>query len=106
LRYSRGELWKAPIGKQREELTEILLLASWFAIVIVHAVNLVCSLPNLVRERWVLDSPEDYEFILEVAKRLGNGRNPPSYLQILSILDKEPSLRTINNIVLSQRALL
>jgi len=62
-----------------------------------HAVNLVCSLPNLVRERWVLDSPEDYEFILEVAKRLGNGRNPPSYLQILSLLDKEPSLRAINN---------
>src|SRR5882672_8460408 len=62
-----------------------------------HAVNLVCSLPNLVRERWVLDSPEDYEFILEIAKRLGNGRNPPSYLQILSLLDKEPSLRTINN---------
>src|SRR5882672_8460409 len=33
-RYSRGELWKAPIGKQREELTEILLHASWLAIVI------------------------------------------------------------------------
>jgi len=62
-----------------------------------HAVNLVCSLPNLARERWVLDSPEDYEFILEIAKRLGGGRNPPSYLQILSILDKEPSLRAINN---------
>src|SRR5882762_4041481 len=62
-----------------------------------HAVNLVCSLPNLVRERWVLDRPENYEFILEVAKRLGNGRNPPSYLQILSLLDKEPSLRAINS---------
>jgi glutamate-1-semialdehyde 2,1-aminomutase len=58
--------------------------------------NLVCSLPNLVNERWVLDSPEDYDFILEVAKRLGNGRNPPSYLQIVSLLDKEPSLRKIN----------
>src|SRR5258707_8566005 len=33
-RYSRGQLWKVPIGKQLEELTEILLLASWFVTVI------------------------------------------------------------------------
>lgn len=59
--------------------------------------NLVCSLPNLVKERWVLDSPEDYDFIVEVAKRLDSLSHPPSYLQILSILDKAPSLRAINS---------
>jgi len=31
------------------------------------AANLVCPLPDLHRERWVLDSPEDYEFVRAVA---------------------------------------
>lgn len=60
------------------------------------AANLVCPLPSLVRERWVLDSPEDYDFIREVAKRLGDSGQSPGYLQILSILDKEPWIRKIN----------
>lgn len=62
------------------------------------AANLVCPLPDLVRERWVLDSPEDYELVKEIARRL-----PPaswltlSYMQILNILDKEPWIRNINS---------
>jgi glutamate-1-semialdehyde 2,1-aminomutase/spore coat polysaccharide biosynthesis protein SpsF len=60
------------------------------------AANLVCGVPDLVRERWVLDSPEDYDFVREVAKMLGDSGTPPSYLQILSILDKEPWIRKIN----------
>jgi glutamate-1-semialdehyde aminotransferase/spore coat polysaccharide biosynthesis protein SpsF (cytidylyltransferase family) len=58
------------------------------------ATNLTCPLPGLVAERWVLDSPEDYDFIQEVAKRL---TGLPNYLDILKILDKEPDLRKINN---------
>jgi len=34
LRYHAGELWKAPIGKQREELTEILVTRFMVRIVI------------------------------------------------------------------------
>lgn len=61
------------------------------------AANLVCGLPTLHGERWVLDSGEDLQFIREVAKRLGDSGNPPSYLQILSILEAEPWIRKINS---------
>lgn len=61
------------------------------------AANSVCPVPNLVAERWVLDSPEDLEFVRAVAKKLGDTGQPPSYLQILSILDKEPWIRKINS---------
>lgn len=60
------------------------------------AANLVCPVPDMVSERWVLDSPEDLEFVREVAKRLGDSGTPPSYLQILSLLDREPWIRKIN----------
>jgi len=60
------------------------------------AANCVCPVPDLARERWVLDSPEDYDFAKEVAKRLGDSGTPPNYLQILSILDQEPWIRKIN----------
>lgn len=60
------------------------------------AANLVCPVPDLVRERWVLDSPEDLEFVREVAKRLGDSGTPPGYLQILSLLDRDPWIRQIN----------
>jgi spore coat polysaccharide biosynthesis protein SpsF (cytidylyltransferase family) len=60
------------------------------------AANLVCGLPGLDRERWVLDSPEDYEFIKQVVKRISD-EGPPSYLEILEVLNKEPWLRDINS---------
>src|SRR6266446_2683668 len=59
------------------------------------AADLTCPLPGLVAERWVLDSPEDYEFIKEIIKRIGD-EDPPSYLDILRLLDKEPWLRDLN----------
>jgi spore coat polysaccharide biosynthesis protein SpsF (cytidylyltransferase family) len=61
------------------------------------AANLVCPLPALVGHRWVLDSPEDYEFLQKVAERLSNPTKPVSYLEILKILDKEPWLKDINS---------
>jgi len=63
------------------------------------AANLTCPLPGLVDERWVLDSPEDYEFIKEVMKHFQYRDDPASYasyLDILRVLDKEPWLRDIN----------
>jgi glutamate-1-semialdehyde 2,1-aminomutase/spore coat polysaccharide biosynthesis protein SpsF len=61
-----------------------------------HCVNLTCPLPDLHRERWVLDSPEDLEFIRQVIRRMPNSSSIPSYLDILAVLDKEPELRKIN----------
>jgi glutamate-1-semialdehyde 2,1-aminomutase/spore coat polysaccharide biosynthesis protein SpsF len=58
------------------------------------AANLVCPLPKLDRERWVLDSPQDHTFITAISHRLGlRGISHPSYLDILAILDEEPWLR-------------
>src|SRR6266478_4702347 len=59
------------------------------------AANVICPLPDLVNERWVLDSPEDYKFIKEIIERISD-EDPPSYLEILKALDKEPWLRDIN----------
>ncbi len=61
----------------------------------ISAANLTCLLPDLVAERWVLDSPEDYKFIKEIINRISD-EDPPSYLAILKVLDKEPWLRDIN----------
>ena len=60
------------------------------------AANLVCPLPDLHRERWVLDSPEDYEFVRAVAERLAYTWSPPSYLDILSVLGRFPDIRKLN----------
>lgn len=57
--------------------------------------TITCPLPNQHKERFVLDSPEDLKLIVEIASRLSNS-TPPSFLQILNILDKEPWLRDIN----------
>ena len=60
------------------------------------AANLVCPLPHLERERWVLDSPEDYEFCKALAKHLKRGGINWGYLGILKVLDEHPELREIN----------
>src|SRR5882762_617215 len=56
--------------------------------------NLVCPLPGLHKERWVLDTTDDYKFCQEVALRLSEW--PARYLEILTILQMEPNLRSIN----------
>jgi glutamate-1-semialdehyde aminotransferase/spore coat polysaccharide biosynthesis protein SpsF (cytidylyltransferase family) len=58
------------------------------------AVNLTCPLPGLVKERWVLDTKEDYDFCIRLAPHLGMGCQ--TYLDILRILDIFPELRDIN----------
>jgi glutamate-1-semialdehyde 2,1-aminomutase/spore coat polysaccharide biosynthesis protein SpsF len=58
------------------------------------AANLTCPLPGLHKERWVLDTEEDYEFCKAIASRLGGGT--VTYTEILRILDKEPELRKLN----------
>lgn len=56
--------------------------------------SLICPIPQLHKERFVLDTKEDYEFCQEIAERLKH--RPASYLEILKILDAEPRLRDIN----------
>lgn len=58
------------------------------------ASTLICPLPGLHKERWVLDTKEDYEFCCQLAARPGF---IPHYVDILRILDNEPELRNINN---------
>jgi spore coat polysaccharide biosynthesis protein SpsF (cytidylyltransferase family) len=59
------------------------------------ACNLVAPLPGLAEERWTLDTPEDYAFLSAVAKQLPAER-PPSFLEVLAVLDREPQLRDLN----------
>ena len=58
------------------------------------AVNLTCPLPGLAKERWVLDTEDDFAFCQKIAERFQHG---VSYLEILNLLDKEPELRRINS---------
>lgn len=62
------------------------------------AANLTCPLPGLVKERWVLDTEEDYDFCCGVSWRLGQAgfTGPPTYLDILRILDIYPGIRELN----------
>lgn len=54
--------------------------------------NLTCPIPNLHRERWVLDTEDDLKFCREIAERVKGH----SYLDVLNVLDSEPHLREIN----------
>jgi glutamate-1-semialdehyde 2,1-aminomutase len=57
------------------------------------AVNLTCPLPGLVKERWVLDTQDDYKFCANVAVHL---KDTPTYLDILRVLDIFPEIRDYN----------
>jgi glutamate-1-semialdehyde 2,1-aminomutase len=59
------------------------------------AESLVAPLPGLSRERWTLDTAADLAFLSAVAERLPAGR-PPSHLEVLAVLDREPGLRKVN----------
>ncbi len=61
------------------------------------AKTLICPLPGLHKERWVLDSLEDYEFILAIIGGLDIECvvHGPSYLDILDLLERHPELRDL-----------
>lgn len=56
---------------------------------------LPCPIPGLETERWTLDTEQDLVFLRAVAERLPAGR-PPSFMDVLAVLEKEPELRAIN----------
>jgi glutamate-1-semialdehyde 2,1-aminomutase/spore coat polysaccharide biosynthesis protein SpsF len=53
--------------------------------------NLRCPFPDLAGHRWTLDTPEDLQFLRAVVGRAGPER-PPSYLEVLRVLDQNPEL--------------
>ncbi|HEY9080142.1 aminotransferase class III-fold pyridoxal phosphate-dependent enzyme [Magnetovibrio sp.] len=59
-----------------------------------HVETLICSLPGLSAERWTLDTPQDLDFLREIAARVPC--DTPSFVDILSILDNEPEIRAKN----------
>lgn len=56
---------------------------------------LICPFPGAHKERWVLDTKEDFELCKAIAKRWGK-YTPPSYNDIMKILDAEPWIRDFN----------
>jgi glutamate-1-semialdehyde 2,1-aminomutase len=58
--------------------------------------GVACPLPGLGLERWTLDTPQDLEFLREVVARLPNRGRPPSFLDVLVVLDAAPQLRELN----------
>jgi len=57
--------------------------------------TLISPVPGLPHERWTLDTADDLRFLREIAKRLPPDQIP-SYLHVLTILDREPHLRFAN----------
>ncbi|MHA1598170.1 MAG: aminotransferase class III-fold pyridoxal phosphate-dependent enzyme [Alphaproteobacteria bacterium] len=57
--------------------------------------NLACSLPGLAGERWTVDTQNDLAFARTVAAELP-GDTPPSFMDVLGVLDAAPALRDIN----------
>ena len=53
---------------------------------------LPCPLPGLADERWTLDSGEDFDFLERLAGILPGDR-PPAFMEVLSALAANPSLR-------------
>lgn len=49
--------------------------------------------------RWTVDEPRDLEFVRNVYSRLGNG--PFGWRDVLSLLEREPALMTINENIIS-----
>src|SRR5512143_3257701 len=60
--------------------------------------NVTCPIPGMDKERWVLDAEDDLHLCRQIAlffdKRHKFG--PPSYLDILKVLDANPHLRRLN----------
>ena len=59
--------------------------------------NLSCPLPGLVDERWTLDTPGDLEFLRAVTARLTEPSCPPSFIDVLAVLDADSGLRKLNS---------
>jgi glutamate-1-semialdehyde 2,1-aminomutase len=57
----------------------------------VEAAFLNCPIDGLATERWTLDTPEDFAFLEQVARYLPDD-HPPSYMETLDVLSKNPEM--------------
>lgn len=57
--------------------------------------NLPCPIDGLGKERWTLDTPQDYLFLQQIVAGL-EYETPSHYQDILALLEKQPELRRIN----------
>jgi glutamate-1-semialdehyde 2,1-aminomutase len=53
---------------------------------------LPCPLPGLSNERWTLDTGEDFDFLARLCNLLPDNQ-PPSFMEVLSVLAAHPTLR-------------
>ncbi len=60
------------------------------------AETLINPIPGMEKERWVLDTADDYQFCKAVSMAWPWGKGPPSMLNISSMLDREPTWRDLN----------
>ena len=60
------------------------------------AETLINPIPGMEKERWVLDTAEDFEFCKAIASHWSKEFEPPTVLDMLSILDKHPEIRNLN----------
>lgn len=58
------------------------------------AVNATCPVPGLAKERWVLDTEDDWNFVSALAEHVSSGDT--SYTKILRVLDAHPEIRKLN----------
>ena len=82
---------EAALSSEREHVTPFLRHNRFRF----RVANLPCPLPGLARERWTLDTPADLEFLNTIASRLAL-ISPPSFIDVLDVLDAVPDLRAIN----------
>jgi len=57
--------------------------------------SLSCPLPGMQGYRWTLDRAKDLTFLREVVAGLPHDR-PPSYIEVLAVLDRNPEIKAIN----------
>jgi glutamate-1-semialdehyde 2,1-aminomutase/spore coat polysaccharide biosynthesis protein SpsF len=60
------------------------------------AETLICPIPGLQDERWVLDTEDDLKFFEELVKALPWDHGPASLYDVLDVLDRRKDLRHIN----------
>jgi glutamate-1-semialdehyde 2,1-aminomutase len=60
------------------------------------AETLINPIPDMQDERWVLDTENDLIFCKSIAMKWPWEKGPPSQLDILNILDRQPAWRSIN----------
>jgi spore coat polysaccharide biosynthesis protein SpsF (cytidylyltransferase family) len=83
------KIWKiAKLPSEREHVTQFILNNNEFRI------GNVKHEDNLSNLRWTIDQNEDYEFLLNIVKRLPD--RPILINDILKVLEKEPWLSKIN----------